>query len=79
MTTEDDVLAEWRSRRFVLLSPDLLDNGHTATVLLSDFPFWANAVDELLAWCEVRNATVRGMTVEFGDDLTLTEFILRWA
>jgi len=53
--------------------------GAEILVILIDYHFWSDNIGELIEWCSHRNATTEGMTVVLGDDLTLTEFLLRWA
>jgi hypothetical protein len=36
-------------------------------------------MDTLTAWCHDRDAVTAGMTVTFGSERTLTEFLLRWS
>lgn len=73
-----DILAHWKTNRFVLAdfellgSPDLL-------VVLTDIKFWTKHADELLDWCDLYGARLAGMTVEFNTKEQLTMFYLRWS
>lgn len=63
--------------RFVVVPNILLDD--EKIVILLDFHFWADHEIELTNWCNSRNAVFKGMTVVFSDEVTLLEFVLRWA
>lgn len=69
-------MESWKNSRFVI-TPVKLDA--ELYVVLSDFRFWADHIDELAEWCKDRNCEVTGMVVTFHDDITLTEFVLRWS
>jgi hypothetical protein len=73
----DDIFHSWKDRRFVIVDPVVADNERL--VVLSDVSYWAFHVEELIEWCQTRNAQTQGMTITFGDDITLTEFVLRWS
>jgi hypothetical protein len=73
-----DVLAHWKSSRFVLADFELLSTPDLL-VVLTDLNFWTRNIDELLDWCEQYGARVRGMTVEFDNREQLTMFYLRWS
>jgi len=48
----EDIFAEWRKHRFVLVEPDMHEElGHM--VVLTDFKFWAENIGELMSWCNV--------------------------
>lgn len=72
-----DVLSEWKNRRFII--PDNIITDGTRCVILTDIAFWAKNVDQLVEWCETRNCETMGMVVEFGDEATLLEFVLKWS
>jgi len=76
MTT--DVLAHWKSSRFILADFELL-GAPDLLVVLTDLNFWTRNVDELLDWCDLYGARVKGMTVEFDTKEQLTMFCLRWS
>lgn len=73
----DDIFHSWKESRFVIVDHILTDGERV--VVLSDINYWAFHVDELVEWCKTRNAQTQGMTITFGDDITLTEFVLRWS
>jgi hypothetical protein len=73
----DDIFHSWKDRRFVIVDPVVADNERL--VVLSDVGYWAFHVEELIEWCKTRNAQTQGMTITFGDEITLTEFVLRWS
>lgn len=73
----DDIFHSWKDSRFVIVDPVVADNERL--VVLSDVSYWAFHVEELIEWCKTRNAQTQGMTITFGDDITLTEFVLRWS
>ena len=72
-----DIVHDWRSKRFIIPEHYLTDGAKC--VILTDVSYWAKNVDDLVVWCESRNCKTMGMVVEFGDEATLLEFILRWA
>jgi hypothetical protein len=73
-----DVFAEWKDSRFIIAPYDLVDD--EKLVILTDYKFWADNVDELFNWCEERDTVVtQGMTVVFSDEITLMEFVLKWS
>lgn len=72
----DDLFAHWKQQRFIIAPAELVDKEQL--VVLTDYKFWSDHTDELIAWCNERNAVTEGMTVVFGDEVTLTEFVLRW-
>jgi len=72
-----DIFESWKKNRFIIVDHELVDN--ESLVILTDVQFWADHTDELINWCSIRNATTQGMTVVFGDEPTLTEFVLRWS
>jgi hypothetical protein len=73
-----DILAHWKTNRFVLADFELLSEPDRL-IVLTDFKFWTNNLEELLAWCHQHGATVKGMTVEFDNEEQLTMFCLRWS
>jgi hypothetical protein len=72
-----DILKSWKENRFIVVSDDLKFD--KKLVVITDISFWSASWDELNEWCKNRNASVEGMTVVFDDEMTLTEFILRWS
>ena len=76
----DDVFAEWKKQRFIISPPELLIDANERLVILTDYRFWAEHVDELADWCDARDTVIStGMTIDFSDDITLIEFVLRWS
>lgn len=53
-------------------------NADENLLILSDFKFWNDNYDELMAWCNENGAQTRGMTVVC-NDVALTAFVLRWS
>ncbi len=74
----EDVFESWKNRRFVVTPKELVDDG-VILIVLSDYRYWVDRTDELIDWCKQRNAQVQGMTVVLTDEVSLTEFVLRWA
>jgi len=73
----DDILADWRGRKFVLADPALHDSqGHL--IVLVDFGFWVDNYGDLERWCRNNNGQIQGMTVVLPTDQSLTSFLLRW-
>ena len=76
MNTED-IMAEFKSARFVVVSPDLgFDPG---LVVLSDLEFWIDRLGDLETWCQLHGAVRKGPTVEIPSDEILTLFALKWS
>jgi hypothetical protein len=73
----NDIFAHWKEQRFIIAPDDLVDN--EKLVILTDYNYWADNTDELIAWCQARNIVTQGMTVVFPNDVSLTEFVLRWS
>ncbi len=73
----NDIFAHWKEQRFIIAPDDLVDN--EKLVILTDYNYWADNTDELIAWCRERDVVTQGMTVVFPDDVSLTEFVLRWS
>ena len=72
-----DLFQHWKQNRLVVAPTELTDNERL--VILTDIQYWVYNLDSLNQWCKDRNAVVSGMTVVFGDEKTLVEFLLRWA
>jgi len=72
-----DILADWKKNRFILPDCDIT-NGVKCAVL-TDVAFWVEHLDELTEWCRYRNCTQTGMVVEFFDEVSMVEFVLRWS
>ena len=73
----NDIFAHWKEQRFIIAPDDLVDD--EKLVILTDYNYWADNTDELIAWCQARNIVTQGMTVVFPNDVSLTEFVLRWS
>jgi hypothetical protein len=73
----NDIFAHWKEQRFIIAPDDLVDD--EKLVILTDYNYWADNTDELIAWCRERNVVTEGMTVVFPNDVSLTEFVLRWS
>jgi hypothetical protein len=71
-----DLFQHWKDNRFVIAPTELTDNERL--VILTDITYWTNNIDELNHWCNDRDAVVSGMTVTFGSERTLLEFVLKW-
>jgi hypothetical protein len=72
-----DIFQHWKDNRFVVAPIELTDNERL--VILTDIQYWNDQHSELAGWCNDRNAVTSGMTVVFGDEKTLVEFMLRWS
>lgn len=73
----DDILADWRGKKFVLADPALHD-GQGHLIVLVDFGFWVENYGDLERWCCDNNCEIQGMTVILPTDQSLTSFLLRW-
>jgi hypothetical protein len=73
----DDVFAEWKNNKFMVVEAALIDITDANLIILTDVEYWNDNYDALIEWCGINNAEVRGMTVTC-DDPTLTMFMLRW-
>lgn len=73
----DDIFHSWKEQRFIVAPEALVDE--EKLVILTDFNYWAEHVDELKHWCLSNGAENQGMTVVFPDDETLMLFVLRWS
>lgn len=67
------------TERFIISPPELMIDADERLVILVDYLFWGRNIDKLTDWCIGRNVTHSGMVLVFGDDITLTEFVLRWS
>jgi len=72
----EDVMAEYKSSRFVVVDP-VLGFG-SRTIVLADMYFWAKHHDELIDWCKLYSVKPAGMTVQFNSEEQVALFILRW-
>ncbi len=74
----DDIFHSWKSTRFIVANYALL-NEPELFVVLTDFEFWVENLDELILWCQEHGAHQKGMTVSFDTQEQLTLFALRWS
>lgn len=76
----EDIFADWKKQRFIVADGyaylDQYPNGHL--IILTDFKFWTEHIEELVEWCEQYNVKHSGMTLELPNDELLTIFSLRW-
>ena len=75
----NDIMAEFKNRRFVVAPADLLENPGEHVVILSDFEYWNDHYDELQDWVKQNNGFIQGMGLTLPDARTLTAFCLRWS
>ena len=73
----EDIFHDWKESRFIIAPEDLVDK--EKLVILTDYNYWADHTDELIAWCKERGVVTEGMTVVFPDEISLMEFVLKWA
>jgi hypothetical protein len=79
----EDIFADWKKQRFIVGDGyakqylDLFPNGHL--IILTDFKFWTEYLEDLEEWCEQYGVKHSGMTLEIPSDKLLTMFSLRWA
>ena len=73
-----DLFRSWKENRFIIAPKALVLDGELL-VILTDIQYWADHAEELQKWCRDRNADTSGMTVVFGDEKTLVEFVLKWS
>jgi len=72
-----DILADFKKSKYILADPSFgLGN---FTVVLTDIAHWNDNFDNLNQWCAEHGGDIRGMTINFPDEPTLSMFILRWA
>ena len=77
-----DIMQEFKDRKFVV-TPSYISKGlpepvYGHLVVMTDFTFWHDNFDALLAWANDNNCEVKGMTIDIPNDETLTLFCLRW-
>lgn len=73
---EDDIFESWKNNKFVTIDHSLFGRW---TIILTDFGYWTENLDELVEWCERYGATTTGMIIEFPDEQTMMLFVLRWS
>jgi hypothetical protein len=76
-----DILADWKTQRFVVIDyPTVWDNDVARTAILTDIDFWVEHIDQLDRWCEDNSGAQRtGMTVTLDTPEVLLLFTLRWS
>lgn len=75
----DDVMAEFKNRRFIIAPDHLLDKPGDYLIILSDFEYWSDHYDELQVWVNDNQGHIQGMGLTLPDARTLTAFCLRWS
>ena len=78
-----DIMQDYKNRRFVV-APNYIGRGldppvYGHIVLLTDIGYWADNIDDLIAWCSEHKCMHQGMTVDIPTDQLLTLFCLRWS
>jgi len=73
-----DVFEDWRNHRYIVTPQHLLDQ-QEILIIMTDVNFWAEHVDQCIAWCYNHNCEIKGMTITIPDEATLTLFALRWS
>ena len=74
---DDDILADWKSNRFVIVEGIFTDQRYIL-IVLCDITFWTQHYDVLNQWCQDHEVKLAGMTVELPTTELLTAFCLRW-
>jgi hypothetical protein len=77
--TGADILATWKTSRFIVADPDLVDHYGSYLIVLTDYQFWSDQHQNLAEWCASHNSKLSGMTVEIAETNDLTLFLLRWS
>lgn len=72
-----DILAEWKSNRFVIADGIFTDQPGIL-IILCDISFWTQHYADLTQWCQDHEVQRAGMTVTLSDPEQLTAFCLRW-
>lgn len=73
----EDILADWKTNKFIVAPAELSDCGHVL-IVLTDIKYWAKHADELAIWCEENYMETKGMTVTMDSPDKLMLFLLRW-
>ena len=75
----EDILADWKVKRFVVVDPGLRTSpGFGVSIVLTDISYWADHEAELDAWCEQHAARRSGMVIDMSES-ALMMFSLRWS
>ena len=77
MNPHDDILAEWKTNRFIIVDDPLTDHPGPL-IVLCDVAFWNQNYIDLNQWCQDHQVQLAGMTVALETDQQLTAFCLRW-
>ena len=72
-------MQEFKRNRFVVAQTYLLETPDEHVVILSDFNYWNDHYDELMAWVDKHGGKIQGMGLTLPDAHTLTLFCLRWS
>jgi hypothetical protein len=75
--SEVDILAEWKTQRFVIADGIFTDQPGTL-IILCDIAYWTEHYADLIQWCQDHQAQRAGMTVTLPGPELLTAFCLRW-
>jgi len=77
-----NILDDLKGKRFIVspcyLKEYGLDLGEHLVILI-DYGFWVEHIDELTEWCEKNQVKIRGMTLLINSDEKLSLFLLRWS
>ena len=76
--TSQDIFADWKQNRFILADKSLHEN-KGQLIILTDFGYWAEHLQELIEWCQENGGEVNGSTVLFHTEQEITAFVLRWS
>ncbi len=73
----DDILADWKTERFIIA--DQTQHGYDDIIIvLCDIKYWNDHYNQLAEWCLLYGGRVSGMTVELDTHEQLSLFCLRW-
>ena len=72
-----DILAEWKTNRF-LIADGIFTDQPGILIVLCDITFWTWHYADLNQWCQDHQAHRAGMTVTLSDPEQLSAFCLRW-
>lgn len=66
--------------KFVVVTQDMFDElGYSHMIIMTDVAYWAEHVDECLAWCKQYECLQKGMTIAIPNEETLALFLLKWS
>ena len=46
-----DILADWKTNRYVIAGPDLHDFKGQHLIIMTDFSYWSFYADDCIKWC----------------------------